>query len=109
MRLFFDQLSNGVGAGVVYASVALALVIIYRTTGLLNFAQGEMALFSTFLAWKLTQHTSAPGGGSLGGGGIFIHGLGIVPALVITFVLSFIGGAVIERVLIRPVEGSKSP
>ena len=40
MGLFFDQLANGVAAGVIYASVALALVIIYRTTGLLNFAQG---------------------------------------------------------------------
>ena len=56
MELFFDQVLNGIGNGVVYASVALALVLIYRTTGLLNFAQGEMALFSTFVTWWLTDH-----------------------------------------------------
>lgn len=92
MGLFFDQLANGIGSGVVFASVALALVIIYRTTGLLNFAQGEMALFSTFVAWRLND-----------------AGLGPVPALLLTIVVSFVAGAVIERVLIRPVEGAKSP
>ncbi len=49
-----EQVLNGIGNGVVYASVALALVLIFRTTGLLNFAQGEMALFSTYISWKLT-------------------------------------------------------
>jgi branched-chain amino acid transport system permease protein len=92
MSLFLDQFFNGIGSGVIYASVALALVIIYRTTGLLNFAQGEMALFSTFVAWWLTD-----------------QGWGIVPALFGSIVASFVAGAVIERVLIRPVEGSKSP
>ena len=53
--LFVEQVLNGVGNGVVYGSVALALVLIFRTTGVLNFAQGEMALFSTFIAWKLTS------------------------------------------------------
>ena len=46
MELFFDQVMNGVGTGVIYASVALALVLIYRTTGLLNFAQGEMGMLT---------------------------------------------------------------
>ena len=55
MTLFLDQLFNGIGYGAVYGSVALALVLIYRTTGLLNFAQGEMALFSTFVTWWLTD------------------------------------------------------
>ena len=55
MQLFIDQVLNGVGTGVIYASVALALVLIYRTTGLLNFAQGEMALFSTFITWWFTD------------------------------------------------------
>ena len=105
MQLFFDQFFNGVGTGVVYASVALALVLIYRTTGLLNFAQGEMALFSTFLTWKLCEKTGTVGGGGLLG----LHSLGIVPAMFLAIVISFVAGAVIERVLIRPVEGSKSP
>ena len=93
MDLFFDQVLNGVGTGVIYASVALALVIIYRTTGLLNFAQGEMALFSTFITYWFTE-----------------QGLGVVPALLASVVVSFVGGALIERILIRPVEGpEKNP
>jgi len=93
MGLFIDQFFNGIGTGVVYASVALALVIIYRTTGLLNFAQGEMALFSTFVTWWFTD-----------------QGLGIVPALLVSIVLSFIAGGLIERIIIRPVEGpTKNP
>ena len=54
MDLFIEQVFNGIGNGVVYGSVALALVLIFRTTGVLNFAQGEMALFSTYISWKLT-------------------------------------------------------
>jgi branched-chain amino acid transport system permease protein len=93
MDLFIDQVLNGVGTGVIYASVALALVIIYRTTGLLNFAQGEMALFSTFITYWFTE-----------------QGLGVVPALLASVVVSFVGGALIERILIRPVEGpDKNP
>ncbi len=92
MQLFFDQVMNGVGTGAVYASVALALVIIYRTTGLLNFAQGEMALFSAFFTWWLTD-----------------QGLSIWPALLGSMVFSFFAGAAIERILIRPVEASKNP
>ena len=92
MELFIDQVLNGIGRGAVYASVGLALVIIYRTTGLLNFAQGEMALFSTFVTWWLTD-----------------QGLGIVPAIIGSVVFSVIAGAVIERLLIRPVESAHSP
>ena len=55
MELFFSQLMNGIGDGVIYASLALALVLIFRTTGILNFAQGEMALFSTYVFWKFTE------------------------------------------------------
>lgn len=93
MQLFIDQVLNGVNIGVIYASVALALVLIYRTTGLLNFAQGELALFSTFITWWFAVEQDVP----------------IWGALVISVVLSFIGGALIERILIRPVEGAHSP
>ncbi len=92
-NLFFDQVLNGISSGVVYASVALALVLIYRTTGLLNFAQGELALFSTFITYWLAVE----------------QGLPIMAALVLSVVISFVGGALIERVLIRPVEGAHSP
>src|SRR5919106_115545 len=80
MDLFTEQVLNGVGNGVVYGSVALALVLIFRTTGVLNFAQGEMALFSTYISWKLTT-TGMP----------------------------VVAGAVIERTLIRPMEEHRSP
>src|SRR5437868_5541084 len=87
MSLFLQQLMNGIGAGVVYASVAMALVLVFRTTGILNFAQGEMALFATYVTWKLND-----------------VGLPIWLAIVASMALSFVAGALIERVLIRPVE-----
>ena len=55
MSLFLTQVMNGIGNGAVYASLALALVLIFRTTGILNFAQGEMALYSTYLFWYFTD------------------------------------------------------
>lgn len=92
MTLFLSQTINGIGDGVVYASVALALVLIFRSTGLLNFAQGEMALFSTYCTWKLTD-----------------LGVPVLAAIAISMAGSFVAGAVIERVLIRPVETGRSP
>jgi branched-chain amino acid transport system permease protein len=92
MELFIEQVLNGIGNGVVYGSVALALVLIFRTTGVLNFAQGEMALFSTYITWKLTT-----------------TGMPVVGAIAISMAIAFIAGAVIERTLIRPLEGHRSP
>ena len=89
MSLFLSQLFTGIGNGVVYASVALALVLIFRTTGILNFAQGEMALFATYVTWKLTQ-----------------HGLPVVLCILIAMVFAFVAGVIIERVFIRPVENA---
>jgi branched-chain amino acid transport system permease protein len=89
LELFLSQLMNGIGDGVVYASLALALVLIFKTTGILNFAQGEMALFSTYVFWKIAGWP-----------------IPVWIAIVITLALSFIGGALIERVIIRPVEQS---
>ena len=91
MQLFIEQVLNGIGNGVVYGSVALALVLIFRTTGVLNFAQGEMALFSTYISWKLTT-----------------TGMPVVGAIAISMAIAFIAGAAIERTLIRPMEG-RSP
>ena len=87
MSLFLTQLMIGIGSGAVYASLALALVLVFRTTGILNFAQGEMALYSTYLVWFFTQR-SVP---------VWI-------AILLSMAISFVGGALIERVLIRPVE-----
>ena len=86
MELFFQQVVNGIQSGVIYASLALAIVLIFRTTSLLNFAQGELAMFSTFAAWQLED-----------------AGLPIVVAILGAMALSMVGGAAIERIIIRPV------
>ena len=89
MHQFSQQIFSGLAAGAIYASLALALVMIYRATELVNFAQGEMAMFSTYIAWSLVN-----------------DGLPFWAAFVITLVVSFLGGMAIERVIIRPVENA---
>jgi branched-chain amino acid transport system permease protein len=79
------QLSSGLALGGVYAITALALVMIFQATQLVNFAQGEMAMFSTYVAWALMQ-----------------NGFNYWSAFALTVVLSFVGGIVIERVVVRP-------
>jgi branched-chain amino acid transport system permease protein len=83
------QVLSGLATGGIYASVALALVMIYQATHLVNFAQGEMAMFATYLAWALIQ-----------------AGVPYWGAFCITVVASFVAGVVIERVIIRPVENA---
>jgi branched-chain amino acid transport system permease protein len=85
---FLQVVVDGIADGSVYAALALALVLIFRSTGVVNFAQGEMAMFATFLAWALAD-----------------AGLPLGLALAGALVLAFLGGMLIERVLIRPVEG----
>ena len=55
MQLFLQQIVEGLASGAIYASLALALVLIYRATRIVNFAQGEMATLSVYMAWQLTQ------------------------------------------------------
>ena len=89
MEILLQRLVDGLSYGSVYALIALGLVIVYRGTGHLNFAQGEMALFSTYITWELTQ-----------------MGLPVWLAIVVSMVIAFIGGALIERLIIRPFERS---
>ena len=89
---FFQQLVFGLALGGIYGSLALALVLIYRTTHVLNFAQGEMAMFTTYIAWTLIAN----------------HGFSFWPAFFTTIVIAFVLGAATERVIIRPFE-NKSP
>jgi branched-chain amino acid transport system permease protein len=89
MHQLLQQIFSGIAAGAVYASLALALVMIYRATDLVNFAQGEMAMFSTYIAWTLVN-----------------AGLPFWAAFVVTLVASFLGGMTIERIIIRPVENA---
>ncbi|MBB1601491.1 branched-chain amino acid ABC transporter permease [Variovorax sp. UMC13] len=86
MNAFLHQLLAGLASGGIYASVALALVMIYQATHHINFAQGEMAMFSTFIAWMLIQ-----------------AGLPYWLAFIATVVLSFVLAAVVEFTVIRPM------
>jgi len=86
---FLHQVLAGLATGGIYASLALALVMIYQATHLVNFAQGEMAMFCTYIAWSLTN-----------------AGVPYWIAFLLTVVFAFILGVVIERVIIRPVENA---
>jgi branched-chain amino acid transport system permease protein len=81
------QIVAGIATGGIYASVALALVMIYQATHHVNFAQGEMATFSTYIALTLIQ-----------------AGLPYWVAFVVTVAVSFVIGVAIERLLMRPVQ-----
>jgi branched-chain amino acid transport system permease protein len=87
MQEFIQLIVSGLANGGIYASLALALVLIYNAMGLVNFAQGEMAMFATFIAFTLIG-----------------RGLSYWIALPLTLVIAFAGGVLIERVVIRPVE-----
>jgi branched-chain amino acid transport system permease protein len=90
MAEFVQVVVDGVATGSIYGALALALVLIFRSTGGVNFAQGEMAMFSTFVAWGIHQ-----------------AGVPLGLALLGAFAFSFAAGAVIERVVIRPFEGGE--
>jgi branched-chain amino acid transport system permease protein len=85
MSALLHQIFSGLAMGGVYAILALALVMIYQATQLVNFAQGEMAMFSTYIAWELVD-----------------SGMPYWAAFALTIALSFIGGMLIERLVIRP-------
>jgi branched-chain amino acid transport system permease protein len=87
MSEFFQQVVAGLGSGAIYAALALALVLIHRATGVINFAQGEMAMFTTYIAWTLTAN----------------HGWSYWPAFVATLAFAFVLGVGVQRVVIAPV------
>src|SRR5438445_10195178 len=87
MQEFLQQLVGGLAIGGIFASLALALVLIYNAMGLVNFAQGEMAMLATFVAYALIN-----------------RGMSYWIVFPVTLVLAFGGGIVIQRIVIRPVE-----
>jgi len=89
MELLLQQVMAGLATGGIYACMALAVVMIYQAIDHLNFAQGEMAMFSTFIAWQLLQ-----------------WGQPYWVAFAAAVVLSFLGGIAIERVLFRPIHNA---
>ena len=89
MDLFLQQTFSGLAFGGIYALVALAVVMIYQATDHLNFAQGEMAMFSTYIAYTLLH-----------------HGVPYWWAFLLAMAISFVGGVLVERIIVRPVEGT---
>src|SRR2546430_2336419 len=89
MEAVLLQVLAGLATGGIYASLALALVMIYQATHLVNFAQGEMAMFATYIAWSLVN-----------------AGMGYWQAFLLTVLIAFVLGVLIERVVIRPVENA---
>src|SRR5712692_10838347 len=88
MKEFLEQVISGIAAGGIYASLALALVLIYRAMGLINFAQGEFAMFTAFICWALLEAVQVP----------------YALAVAITIVVASASGLAIERVIVRPFE-----
>ena len=90
MELLANQIVSGMATGAIYACMALAVVMIYQAIDHLNFAQGEMAMFSTFVSWQLMQ-----------------WGVSYWAAFAITLAFSFAAGIAIEQLLFRPL--AKAP
>jgi branched-chain amino acid transport system permease protein len=88
MTEFLQYVVVGLANGGVYATLALALVLIHRATGIVNFAQGEMGMFATFIAWALINH----------------HGLPYWVAFALTLLIAFVGGVAVHQMVIRPLE-----
>jgi branched-chain amino acid transport system permease protein len=86
---FGEQVVAGLASGAIYGSLALAIVIIYRSTRVVNFAQGEMATFTTFISLSLMN-----------------QGLSFWAAFPLVLAIAFLGGIAIERIVIRPVENA---
>jgi branched-chain amino acid transport system permease protein len=89
MDLLLHQIFAGLSTGGIYALMALAIVMIYQAIEHLNFAQGEMAMFSTFVAWQLLQ-----------------WGLPYWPTFLLTMVISLISGILIERIVFKPLKNA---
>jgi len=89
MELFLHQVLAGLATGGIYACVALAVVMIYQAIDHLNFAQGEMAMFSTYVAWQLIQ-----------------WGAPFWAAFVAAVALSFAAGVAIERIVFKPIRNA---
>ena len=80
MANFLQQVVSGLASGGIYGSLALAIVLIHRATGVINFAQGEFATLSAFVCWTLID-----------------HGWAFWPAFGATLVLSFLGGVAFSK------------
>ncbi|MEV4841311.1 branched-chain amino acid ABC transporter permease [Nonomuraea sp. NPDC049486] len=87
-QLYLQRFFDGITNGLLYGLAALSLVIVFKATGIINFAQGPMAMLGCYLALTVLEMWPMP----------------VLPAIVIAMVVSGLGGAVLERVLIRPFD-----
>ncbi|MEO5899360.1 MAG: branched-chain amino acid ABC transporter permease [Ilumatobacteraceae bacterium] len=87
-QLFIQRLIDGLSNGFIYSAMAIALVLIYKATGVVNFAQGDMAMIGTFLCYVFAVNFGVPTG----------------LAILLGMACSALGAAGIERVLIRPFD-----
>jgi branched-chain amino acid transport system permease protein len=85
---FLEQVVAGIAAGGIYASLALALVLIYRAMGLINFAQGEFAMFTAFICFSLLQQPQMP----------------YLAAVVLSVLVGGVAAFLLERTVVRPFE-----
>ncbi len=86
-----SHMINGALAGLLYALIAMGFVIIYRSSRVFNFAQGEIVIVGAFFFWSFTQYFELP----------------IWVALIFAFLISIVLGLVIERVILRPLVGEE--
>ncbi|MEM6661925.1 MAG: branched-chain amino acid ABC transporter permease [Pseudomonadota bacterium] len=89
MELFLQQVVSGIATGAIYACMALSVVMIYQAIHHLNFAQGEMAMFSTYIAWQT-----------------MVWGMPWYVAFPIAIAISFVGGFAVERVVFKPIQNA---
>jgi branched-chain amino acid transport system permease protein len=89
MDTLLHQVLSGLATGGIYASIALALVMIYQATHHVNFAQGELAMFSTYIAWTVLD-----------------AGYPYWLAFIVTLVFAFVASVLIERIVVRPIENA---
>ncbi len=87
MEFFIQQIVAGLTSGAIYACVALGLVMIFVSTDHINFAQGEMAMFATYLAWMMIN-----------------AGVPYWGAFIASVLLAFLGGLCIQRFILKPLE-----
>src|SRR5450631_4944265 len=87
MEQFLQQIASGLANGAIYACVALGLVMIFVSTDHINFAQGEMTMFATYLAWAMID-----------------AGMPYWLAFICTILVAFSGGLFIQRVILKPLE-----
>jgi branched-chain amino acid transport system permease protein len=88
VSLFLDYTLNGITQGMIFAALALALVLIYRSTHIINFAQGAMGMMTTFIAFTFLN-----------------DGVSYWWAFAAVLAIGFAFGIVVERLLIRPLQG----